>query len=147
MEIICIEKSWALPIVAGRESMTGRDNVKSEAFTMESGDLGVLMADAYTEEDARILSTACYFASNEAEGPEEGMALFGSVSEGIKTDYNWDQCFGNLEDVDNLLRLAHLFSLGVAHRVQNILTASLTLAFSSLLVCEFGYLSCWALYY
>ena len=88
--------------------MTGRDDIKSESFTMGSGDLGVLMADPYTEEEARILSTACYFASDDVEGPEEGMPLFGGVSEGIKTDYNWDQCFGNLEDVDNLLRLVQL---------------------------------------
>lgn len=99
-----IEESWALAIVAGKESMTGRDEFKSEPFTMGSTDLGVLMADPYTEEDARILSTASYFASDDVEGSEEGMPLFGTVSEGIKTDYNWDQCFGNLDDVDNLLR-------------------------------------------
>lgn len=82
--------------------MPGKDDVKSESFAMGSADLGVLMADPYTEEDARILSTACYFASDVDE-QEEGMQFFGAASEGIKTDYNWDQCFGNLEDVDNLL--------------------------------------------
>jgi len=118
--IKCFEESWALAIVTGRESSTGKDDVKSESFTMGSADLGVLMADPYTEEDARILSTACYFASDDGDDQEEGMQLFGAVSEGIKTDYNWDQCFGNLEDVDNLLRLAHLFGviLRLAHRVQ-----------------------------
>ncbi|KAG0562144.1 hypothetical protein KC19_9G121100 [Ceratodon purpureus] len=88
---------------SGKESMTGKDDVKSEPFSMGSADLGNLMGDPYTEEDARILSTACYFASDDVEDPEEGMPLFGAVSDGIRTDYNWEQCFGNLEDVDNLL--------------------------------------------
>lgn len=106
-----------MEILAGRESMTGKDDVKSESFTMGSADLGVLMADPYTEEDARILSTACYFASDDVDDQEEGMQLFGAVNEGIKTDYNWDQCFGNLEDVDNLLRLAHLSGLHIESNV------------------------------
>lgn len=117
--INCIEDSWALAIVAGRESMNGKDDVKSEPFTMGSADLGVLMADPCTEEDARILSTACYFAADDVDDQEEGMQLFGSVNEGIKTDYNWDQCFGNLEDVDNLLWLAHFSGLHIVSNVSS----------------------------
>lgn len=94
--------------------MTGKDDIKSESFTMGSADLGVLMSDPYSEEDARILSTACYFTSDDVDDQEEGMQLFGAASEGIKSDYNWDQCFANLEDVDNLLSSGPELTFGPA---------------------------------
>nr|XP_024388992.1 uncharacterized protein LOC112288722 [Physcomitrium patens] len=87
----------------GREGTSGKDGVRSEAFSMGSMDVGVLMADPYTEEDVEILATGCNFPAYDAEEAEEELPLFGYASEVVKPGYSWEPCFGNLEDVDDLL--------------------------------------------
>ena len=93
--------------------MSGREDVKVEPSILGSDGLRVYMSDPlYSEDDASIETTTCHFTLGDVDSEESGLPLFGNGSDEGKIDYTWDNCFGNLEDVDNLLRLAsHLAQL------------------------------------
>lgn len=125
--------------VAGRESMSAREDVKVEPSVLGSDDLKVYMPDPlYAEDDASIETTTCHFTLGDVDPEESGLPLFGNVSDEGKIDYTWDNCFGNLENVDNLLRLA-------SHLAQVVLSSFLQVCnnpYCAISICPFLWKMC-----
>lgn len=67
------------------------------------GGLGEYMVDFFfLEDDFSLVFGNCYFLLCNVE--EISFLLFGGDSDDVKVDYNWENCFGSLEDVDILFR-------------------------------------------
>lgn len=80
-----------------------KEDMKVDSPVLGGGGLGGSMADSFfSEDDSSIVTSSCHFSLCDAQ--ENNLSLFGGDSVDDKADYSWDSCFGNLEDVDNLLR-------------------------------------------
>ncbi|KAG0628348.1 hypothetical protein M758_1G020000 [Ceratodon purpureus] len=100
---ICVSKHAALwSGLAVRNSCSAKDDMKVDSPILGGGGLGAYMADPLFSEDDSSIVTSTHFSLCDPE--ESGLSLFGGGDSGdVKGDYNWDNCFGSLEDVDNLL--------------------------------------------
>ncbi len=79
--------------------------MKVDSPILGGGGLGVYMADPLFSEDDSSIVTTSHFSLCDVDPEESGLSLFGGGDNGdVKGDYGWDNCFGSLEDVDNLLR-------------------------------------------
>ncbi|XP_024371112.1 uncharacterized protein [Physcomitrium patens] len=79
-----------------------KEDMKVDSPVLGGGGLGGSMADSFfSEDDSSIVTSSCHFSLCDAQ--ENNLSLFGGDSVDDKADYSWDSCFGNLEDVDNLL--------------------------------------------
>ncbi|XP_024371113.1 uncharacterized protein [Physcomitrium patens] len=84
-----------------------KEDMKVDSPVLGGGGLGGSMADSFfSEDDSSIVTSSCHFSLCDAQ--ENNLSLFGGDSVDDKADYSWDSCFGNLEDVDNLLSPATL---------------------------------------
>lgn len=91
--------------LAVKRSYSEEDNMKVDSPILGGAGLGAYMADSlFSEDDSSIVTTSCHFSLCDVDPEESGLSLFGGGGSGdVKGDYTWDNCFGSLEDVNNLL--------------------------------------------
>jgi len=83
----------------------GTEQVKAEPMVLGSGDLAVYLNDnMYTEDDICIINPPSKFELGDDDPEDTEIPLYRKESDLGKMDFNWDDNFGTLEDVEKLFR-------------------------------------------
>ncbi|KAH8937578.1 hypothetical protein BDL97_16G035600 [Sphagnum fallax] len=83
----------------------GTEQVKAEPMVLGSGDLAVYLNDnMYTEDDISIINPPSKFELGDDDPEDTEIPLYRKESDLGKMDFNWDDNFGTLEDVEKLFR-------------------------------------------
>jgi hypothetical protein len=89
------------------DGAAGTEQVKAEPMVLGSGDLAVYLSDnMYTEDDICNINPPSKFELGDDDPEDTEIPLYRKESDLGKMDFNWDDNFGTLEDVEKLFRYA-----------------------------------------